>query len=84
MYYQYILLKNHMYVIIKHIKTESKKRVPVILLNTQGEIWEFDSQKIAEEMRDIFELNSDSGHKYEVKKIWLNGPVAQPDRATAF
>jgi len=70
MYYQYILLKNYMYVIIKHIKTESKKRVPVILLNTQGEIWEFDSQKIAEEMRDIFELNSDSGHKYEVKKIW--------------
>lgn len=69
MYYQYILLKNYMYVIIKHIKTESKKRVPVILLNTQGEIWEFDSQKIAEEMRDIFELNSDSGHKYEVKKI---------------
>jgi len=68
-YYQYILLKNHMYVIVKHIKTESKKRVPVILLNTQGEIWEFDSQKIAEEMRDIFELNSDSGHKYEVKKI---------------
>jgi len=59
-----------MYVIVKHIKTESKKRVPVILLNTQGEIWEFDSQKIAEEMRDIFELNSDSGHKYEVKKIW--------------
>ena len=69
MYYQYILLKNHMYVIVKHIKTESKKRVPVILLNTQGEIWEFDSQKTAEEMRDIFELNSDSGHKYEVKKI---------------
>ena len=58
-----------MYVIIKHIKTDSKKKVPVILLNTQGEIWEFDSQKIAEEMKEIFELNSDSGHKYEVKKI---------------
>jgi hypothetical protein len=58
-----------MYVIIKHIKAESKKRVPVILLNSQGEIWEFDSQKSAEEMREIFELNSDSGHKYEVKKI---------------
>jgi hypothetical protein len=58
-----------MYVIIKHIKTESKKRVPVILLNSESEILEFDSQKIAEEMRDIFELNSDSGYKYEVKKI---------------
>ena len=59
-----------MYVIVKHIKTENKKKVPVILLNSQGEIWEFDTEKIAEEMREIFELNSDSGHKYEVKKIW--------------
>lgn len=59
-----------MYVIIKHIKMQDNKtRVPVILLDSQGEILEFDSQKSAEEMRDIFELNSDSGHKYEVKKI---------------
>ena len=69
MYYQYILLKNHMYVIIKHIKTESKKRVPVIILNGESEIWEFETEKEAEKMREIFELNSDSGHKYEVKKI---------------
>ena len=59
-----------MYVILKHIKLEeNKKRVPVIILNSDSEIWEFDSQKSAEEMREIFELNSDSGHKYEVKKI---------------
>ena len=38
-----------MYVIVKHIKTENKKKVPVILLNSQGEIWEFDTEKIAEE-----------------------------------
>jgi glutaredoxin len=69
MYYQYILLKNHMYVIIKHIKTESKKRVPVIILNGESEIWEFETEKEAEKMREIFELNSDSGYKYEVKKI---------------
>jgi hypothetical protein len=64
-----IIIKKRMYVIIKHIKADSKKKVPVILLDGHGEIWEFDSQKTAEEMRDIFELNSDSGHKYEVKKI---------------
>ncbi len=59
-----------MYVIVKHIKLEdSRKKVPVILLNTQSEIWEFDTEKEAEKMRDIFELNSDSGHEYEVKKI---------------
>jgi hypothetical protein len=58
-----------MYVIVKHIKTQSKKKVPVILLNSQGEIWEFETESSAEEMREIFELNSDSGHKYEIKKI---------------
>ena len=58
-----------MYVIIKHIKTESKKRVPVIILNGESEIWEFETEKEAEKMRELFELNSDSGYKYEVKKI---------------
>ena len=58
-----------MYVIIKRIKTESKKRVPVIILNGESEIWEFETEKEAEKMREIFELNSDSGYKYEVKKI---------------
>jgi hypothetical protein len=58
-----------MYVIIKHIKTENKTRVPVILLDSQGEIWEFDSQKEADKMKDTFQNNSDSGHVYEVKKI---------------
>jgi len=59
-----------MYVIVKHVKLyENKKRVPVILLNSESEIWEFDTEKEAEKMREVFELNSDSGHKYEVKKI---------------
>ena len=58
-----------MYVIIKHINTENKKRVPVILLNSESEILEFDTLESAEKMKEIFELNSDSGHKYEVKKI---------------
>jgi hypothetical protein len=58
-----------MYVIIKHVKTERTKRLPVIILNSESEIWEFDSIEEAEKMREIFELNSDSGHKYEVRKI---------------
>ena len=58
-----------MYVIIKHIKTENKKRVPVILLNSDSEILEFENLESAERMREIFELNSDSGHTYEVKKL---------------
>jgi len=59
-----------MYVIIKHIKmNDNKKRVPVIILNSESEILEFDSLESAEKMKEIFELNSDSGHVYEVKKI---------------
>jgi hypothetical protein len=48
---------------------DDKKRLPVILLNPNTEIWEFETLEEAEKMRTIFEANSDSGHKYEVKKI---------------
>jgi hypothetical protein len=59
-----------MYVIIKHINTgNGKTKLPVILLNTETEIWEFDTYEEAEKMKDIFQANSDSNHKYEVKKI---------------
>ena len=61
-----------MYVIIKHVKTQnnlSSKRLPVILLNSDTEVWEFDTEEEAEKMKEIFQTNSDSGHVYEVKKI---------------
>ena len=59
-----------MYVIVKHIKmNDNKKRVPVIILNSHNEILEFETLESAERMREIFELNSDSGHVYEVKGI---------------
>lgn len=65
-----IIMKKNMYVILKHLKlTKTKKKVPVILLNGQNEIWEFKNFEDAEKMKDIFEKNSDSDHKYEVKKI---------------
>ena len=70
-FYFYIFVKKLiMYVIVKHIKmNDNKKRVPVIILNSESEILEFDTLENAEKMREIFELNSDSGHVYEVKKI---------------
>ena len=59
-----------MYVILKYILNEkSGKKLPVILLNGSSEIWEFETLEAAENMRDIFQKNSDSGYKYEVKKI---------------
>lgn len=70
-FYFYIFVKKLiMYVIVKHIKmNDNKKRVPVIILNSDSEILEFETLESAEKMREIFELNSDSGHVYEVKKI---------------
>ena len=43
-----------MYVIIKHVKTVSNKRLPVILLNSDTEVWEFETPEEAEEMKNIF------------------------------
>jgi hypothetical protein len=58
-----------MYVIVKHVKTQVNRKLPVIMLDTQGEVWEFDSKDNAQEMVNILNANTDSGHKYEVKKV---------------
>jgi hypothetical protein len=59
-----------MYVIIKSVKNKKTgKTLPVVLLDSNTEVWEFESKDKAEEMKDIFQKNSDSGHVYEVKKI---------------
>jgi hypothetical protein len=58
------------YIIIKMVKdTNREKELPVILLDGENEILEFDTKEDAEEMRLRFEINSDSGHKYRIKKI---------------
>jgi hypothetical protein len=38
-------------------------------LNSDTEVWEFDTLEEAERMKEIFQANSDSDHKYQVKKI---------------
>ena len=61
-----------MYVIIKQVKVNSKdirKKLPVIMLDSQGEVWEFDNKDKAQEMVNIFNTTTDSGHKYEIKKV---------------
>ncbi len=59
-----------MYVILKFVKQQtSEVKLPVIILDNHGEVMEFETEEQAEEMRSLFELNSDSGHKYQVKKI---------------
>jgi hypothetical protein len=58
------------YIIIKLVKEQMRdKELPVILLNSESEVMEFDTIDEAEEMRNRFEVNSDSGHRYILKKI---------------
>jgi hypothetical protein len=57
-----------MYCIIKYIKLD-KKELPVIILNSQDEVLEFDTEVNAEDFKNILQMNSDSGYRYVVKKI---------------
>jgi hypothetical protein len=66
------------YIIIKLIKDlRSEKELPVIILDTEGEVLECDTREEAEDMRARFEINSDSGHKYRIKKIGENDTTTQ-------
>ena len=60
------------YCIIKTIEREDLPNLNVILLNKNTihtEVWEFDTEDEADKIAENLELNSDSGHKYTVKKI---------------
>jgi hypothetical protein len=57
-----------MYIIIKYVKNEKGIEIPVIMVDSHSEIWEFNSIEEADKIANI-NINSDSGHKYMVKKI---------------
>ena len=58
-----------MYCIVKMIKNNEGVSLPVILLDSSDEVWEFTSKDEAEKIAEILEKNSDSGYNYFVKKI---------------
>jgi len=58
-----------MFVIVKFIKNKKGVEMPVILLNIHDEILEFKTYEEAEITKELFEKNSDSGHKYIVKQL---------------
>ena len=58
-----------MFVIVKYVKTHNSRILPVIMLDSQGEVLEFDNKDKAQDMVNIFNTNTDSGHKYEVKGV---------------
>lgn len=58
------------YVIVKMVKpANGGSPLPVILLDGESEVLEFETLEEAEEMRRKFQINSDSGYSYQIKKI---------------
>ena len=57
-----------MWVIVKMVEHHTGVVLPVILVDSYSEIMSFETEAEAIKMKEIFEVNSDSGHKYLVKK----------------
>jgi len=57
------------YIIIKNFKTQAGTTVPVIMLDSQGEVLELQTQEEAEKMRMMFQKNSDSGYVFSLREI---------------
>lgn len=57
------------YCIVKMVKSVNGIELPVVMLDSQDEVWEFENVEIAEQMASILEKNSDSGYIYTVKKV---------------
>ena len=58
-----------MYCIIKLMKNVNGVELPVILLDNNDEVWEFDSADEAIKISEILTKNSDSGYRYYIKKV---------------
>jgi hypothetical protein len=56
------------YIILKYINNKDT-RLPVIMLDTNDEVWEFKDKEQAEHIADILSQNSTTGKEYEVKKV---------------
>ena len=59
------------YIIVKMIKVldETSKKLPVVLVDNTSEVMEFETYEEAEDMCTKFQVNSDSGWDYMVKKV---------------
>ena len=58
-----------MYCIIKLMKNINGIELPVVLLDTNEEVWEFDNVDEALKVAEILTKNSDSGYRYYIKKV---------------
>lgn len=57
------------YCIVKLIKNNDGIELPVIMLDSNDEVWEFTDVDEVIKLAEILTKNSDSGYKYYVKKV---------------
>ena len=55
------------YIIVKIIKNQNGKDLPVVMLNGE-EVWSFQDADEEIKMAELLTTNSDSGYRYYVKK----------------
>lgn len=59
------------YIILKYIKTDitGSNKLPIVMLDTNDEVWEFKDKEEAQHIADVLAQNSTTGKEYEVKKV---------------
>jgi len=59
------------YIILKYIKTDitGSNKLPIVMLDTKDEVWEFKDKEEAQHIADVLAQNSTTGKEYEVKKV---------------
>lgn len=59
------------YIILKYIKTDitGSNKLPIVMLDTNDEVWEFKDKEEAQHIANILAQNSTTGKEYEVKKV---------------
>lgn len=57
------------YIIIKKVENSRGVTVSIVMLNGLSEVMEFDNYEEANKMAQLFEVNSDSGWKYTIRRI---------------
>ena len=64
------MAKKEAYCIIKKmIPGQNSRTQHVIIVDSGSEIMEFDTKEEADSLAKLFEINSDSGYEYTVRKI---------------
>jgi hypothetical protein len=57
------------YIITKEVKSSNGRILPVLFLNANKEIMEFETEVEAERLASILTTNSDSGYLYRVRML---------------